>query len=48
MMYGSETWVPVKKHLSRIQIPETRFLQYVKRYTRSDGLYNEDEDMRKE
>ena len=41
LLYGSKTWVPGKKHLSRIQASEVRFLRF-KGCTLRDSLYNED------
>ena len=42
LLYGSESWVPAKKHLSRMQASEMRFLQSVESCTREDRLHNED------
>ena len=42
LLYGFETWIPAKKHLSRIHASEMRFLRFLKGCTRRDRFYNED------
>ena len=42
LLYGSETWVAVKKRLSRIKALEMRFFHSVKGCIRRDRLDNED------
>ena len=46
LAYGSEAWVLTKKHESKIQAAEMRFLRQVKGCTREDRIRNE--EIRKE
>ena len=42
LMYGSETWTLQKRHRSRIQAMEMRYLRKIEGVTRLDRLSNED------
>ena len=41
LLYGSETWVPTKRDMTRLEAAEMRFLRSVKSYTRLDKIRNE-------
>jgi hypothetical protein len=41
VFYGSETWVPTNRDMTRLEAAEMRFLRSVKRYTRLDKIRNE-------
>jgi len=41
LLYGSETWVNTKRHMTRLEAAEIRFLRSVKGYTRLDKIRNE-------
>ena len=42
LLYGSETWVPTKRDMSRLEAAEMRFLRSVTGYTRLDKIRSED------
>jgi len=41
LLYGSETWVPTKRDMTRLEAAEMRFLRSVKGYTRLDKIRSE-------
>jgi hypothetical protein len=43
LMYGSESWIPKKRELSKIQVSEMRFLRYIKDCRYIDQVTIEDE-----
>lgn len=42
LLYGCKTWVPVKKHLNRVQASDMRFLRSVKGCIQRDSFNNKD------
>ena len=42
LLYGSETWTLQKRHRSRIQAMEMRYLRKIECVTRLDRVSNED------
>jgi hypothetical protein len=42
LLYGSETWTPIKRDWNRIQAAEMKYLRTVKGCTRLDQIRNED------
>jgi len=41
VLYGSETWVTMKRDITRLEAAEMRFLRSVKGYTRLDKIRSE-------
>jgi len=42
LFYGSETWVPTQRDMTRLEAAETHFLRSVTGYTRLDKIRSED------